>query len=259
MRLFLVLLFLAAARLGADVTQGTTEAALLAAKGPPATKVAAGSRVIYGWPDIQVTVVDGVVAKITYKDAATEKAETARRAQLAADAQKGSIQRSGQPADAQRRAREAFERLQSRKRIWAKSFLGQPAPALVVEKWIGDQPAPVGGRFRLIDFWATWCPPCREAVGELNEIRRQFSGRVDVIGVSDESEADVRRMTAPEIQYYVAIDPSARMKKALEVRGIPHVILVDPAGIVRWEGFPLLEGARLTPEVVQTVIDLYEK
>jgi hypothetical protein len=61
-------------------------------------------------------------------------------------------------------------------------------------------------------------------------------------------------MKTPAIEYFSAIDPAARMKKALEVKGIPHVIVVDPKGIVRWEGFPLLGGHELTEKVLADLL-----
>ena len=53
------------------------------------------------------------------------------------------------------------------------------------------------------------------------------------------------------IEYFSAIDTKARTKHALGVTGIPHVVILDPDGIVRWEGFPLLDGYELTEAVVE--------
>ena len=142
------------------------------------------------------------------------------------------------------------------KQLWAKSYLDQKAPALVVEKWLTAEPD-TKGKFVLIDFWATWCGPCREAIPELNAIQKQFGDKIAVIGISDETAEKVKAMKEPRIDYAVAIDSQHRMKSQLEVTGISHVILVDPAGIVRWEGFPLLDSDPLTPEVVGATIAKY--
>ena len=121
--------------------------------------------------------------------------------------------------------------------LHARSFRGQPAPQLVVEKWI-TSPADVQGKFVLLDFWATWCGPCRQSIPHLNELQAKFPDRLVVIGLSDESETDIRRMTNPRISYAVATDAQARTQRLVEVRGIPHAMLIDPKGIVRFEGMP---------------------
>ena len=59
-----------------------------------------------------------------------------------------------------------------------------------------------------------------------------------VIGLSEESERDVRAMKEPRIDYAVAIDPEGRTAKTVEVKAIPYTMLIDPKGIVRFEGMP---------------------
>jgi thiol-disulfide isomerase/thioredoxin len=144
------------------------------------------------------------------------------------------------------------------KKLWAKSFLNQKAPDLVVEKWLTKAPV-TQGKFVLIDFWATWCGPCRKAIPELNKIHQMYGDRLVVIGISDEPEARIRAMKNPQIAYYIAMDTKARMKKNVGVTGIPHAILIDPQGIVRWEGYPLLKNYELTPAVVKDVLSRYSR
>lgn len=107
----------------------------------------------------------------------------------------------------------------------------------------------------LIDFWATWCPPCRKAIPELNALHKKFGDRLVVIGISDESEEKVKAMKEPRMEYASALDTKARTKEKLAVTGIPHVIILDPEGIVRWEGFPFLNGHELTVEIVSAILD----
>ena len=77
-----------------------------------------------------------------------------------------------------------------------------------------------------------------------------------MIGISDETEEDVRKLEDPRIEYFSAIDTQARAKKSLGVFGIPHVIIVEPGGYVVWEGFPLLKDYELTEELVDKILNV---
>lgn len=123
-------------------------------------------------------------------------------------------------------------------KLYAKSFLHKAAPPLMVAKWLNGIPE-TKGKFILVDFWATWCPPCRQAIPVLNAFQKKFKDKVVVMGISNESEEDVHKLKSPKIEYWEAIDPENRTARIAEVRGIPHAILIDPDGIVRFEGMPL--------------------
>ena len=143
------------------------------------------------------------------------------------------------------------------KKMWAKSFLNQKAPEFVVEKWLTEEPN-MKGKFLLIDFWGPACAPCRKGIPDLNEFSKKFKDDLVVIGVSSQKEEQVRAMKEPVIEYYSAIDSKKVMHKVLGITGVPHAILVDPYGIVRWEGFPLLEGHELTENVIGELIEKYK-
>lgn len=143
------------------------------------------------------------------------------------------------------------------KKLWADSFLNKKAPEFVVEEWISQQPK-LKGKFILIDFWATWCTPCLKAIPELNEFAKKFKKKLVVIGISNETADKVKKMKKPNIEYYSAVDTKGVMMKALGVNAVPHVILIDPKGIVRWEGYPLLEGHELTAEIIGKIMKKYK-
>ena len=108
---------------------------------------------------------------------------------------------------------------------------------MYVEKWLSEEPD-IKDKFVLVDIWATWCPPCRRAIPHLNELHAKYKDRLVVIGLSNEPERDILRMAKPQIDYAVASDTQGRTSKALEVEGIPHLLLIDPEGTVRFQGLP---------------------
>jgi thiol-disulfide isomerase/thioredoxin len=140
----------------------------------------------------------------------------------------------------------------------AKSVLHQRPPPLQVEKWLTAKPD-TKGKFVLIDFWGTWCGACRTLIPELNAYQKKFGDKLVVIGLTDEDEATVRKMTVPKMEYASAIDTMGCTKRDLQVWSFPHVIIVDPKGIVRWEGFPRKRGPDyvLNEVVIENLIRTY--
>lgn len=144
------------------------------------------------------------------------------------------------------------------KTLYAKNDLrGMKAPKIEAEKWLTTAPPKdLKGKVILVDLWATWCPPCRELIPELNEWSKQFKDDLVVIGISDEKPEVVQKFLekTPAI-YSIGVDAKSRVGNAVQVQGIPHVLVISPDGVVRWQGFPQETKDRLTTEVLKQIID----
>lgn len=97
---------------------------------------------------------------------------------------------------------------------------------------LGDQ----RGKVVVLDFWATWCGPCRHSVPLLNRTLTQFRDKVAVFGVNSEQIGSGRlAFTVMNwgIQYPVLSDGAMEAQLAYRVEAFPTVMVLDKAGIVR--------------------------
>lgn len=128
-------------------------------------------------------------------------------------------------------------------------FLGKAGPEFHVEEWISSQPE-MDGKYLLVDFWATWCGPCIRAIPHMNELHAEFKEELTIVGLSRESRSKVESMTSPKMEYYSAIDTEGQMGSFFKIRSIPHVVLMNPEGVVLYKGHP----ARLSASKVRELI-----
>jgi thiol-disulfide isomerase/thioredoxin len=129
--------------------------------------------------------------------------------------------------------------------------LGEPAAALDIAEWVkGDAVSLAdakGHKIIVVEFWATWCGPCRVSIPHLTELQQKFADRgVVVIGVSDEDVSKVRPFVdqmGEKMGYTVAVDNNRRTAQgymaAYGINGIPHAFVVDLEGRVAWHGHPM--------------------
>jgi thiol-disulfide isomerase/thioredoxin len=126
------------------------------------------------------------------------------------------------------------------KTLYAKNDLrGLKAPKLEVAEWLTGAAPATKGKVVLIDFWATWCGPCREGIPKLNKWAEKYKDDVVVIGISDEKAETVNgfRKGTP-MNYSLALDATKKMNGFVGVQGIPHVLVISADGVVRWQGWP---------------------
>lgn len=121
--------------------------------------------------------------------------------------------------------------------ITDKTLLHQKAPPLEVEKWISEKPD-LTGRLVLIVFWTTTSPPCLRVIPEFNALHKKLGDKIAIVALSSEKENTVLQMDGPRIEYYSAVDTQARLQNAFGVTTVPHAVLIDATGLVRYLGHP---------------------
>jgi thiol-disulfide isomerase/thioredoxin len=142
---------------------------------------------------------------------------------------------------------------------------GDPAPPLAVQSWVQGEPVTAfeRGQVYVVDFWATWCGPCKESMPALSALQRELGDRVTIVGVDTWDYAD---RVAPFVQsmgdrlsYRIAIDrqpapPEGEGNIPMFVKangessigwlsasgwadeGIPAIFVIDGRGRVAWIG-----------------------
>jgi len=126
----------------------------------------------------------------------------------------------------------------------AGAGVGRQAPELKLESLDGRQVslADYAGQVVLINFWATWCPPCKE---EIPVIEKAYQAHRDegfmVLGINDGEALEVVQAFAGElgITYPLLIDRRGDVAAQYRRRGLPLTVIVDRDGVVqvRHEGY----------------------
>jgi len=94
------------------------------------------------------------------------------------------------------------------------------------------------GKVVYIDFWASWCAPCRESFPWLDQLERQFGAQnLVVIGVNVDHDRDSaeRFLNQNFASFPIVYDPLGKIASAYQVKGMPSAVLIDRAGQVRFE------------------------
>lgn len=127
--------------------------------------------------------------------------------------------------------------------------VGSAMPSYAAKRLDGSQLelAAEKGKVVFLNVWATWCPPCRAEIPELQKLHDKYaSRRFEVIGVSvDEGNGDDVRKYVQEqkMTYPVALDPDGKLANLLQTSVLPTSVLLDRNGRIVWKSYGQVDMA----------------
>jgi thiol-disulfide isomerase/thioredoxin len=98
------------------------------------------------------------------------------------------------------------------------------------------------GRVILINFWATWCEPCRQEMPLLQESADRYGEKLAVLAVNNDEAPEIIRSFIDELELRLPalLDPGAKVTQLYRVRGFPTSVFVDSQGVVRYQHIGIL-------------------
>jgi thiol-disulfide isomerase/thioredoxin len=155
----------------------------------------------------------------------------------------------------------------------AKLTVGDPAPKLQVAKWVQGDPVKAfdTNHVYIVEFWATWCGPCRTSIPHLNELSKKFKDQgVIAIGQNmaepdDSGVAAFVKKMGDQMTYRVALDDKSQetngfmavnWMKAAEQNGIPTAFVINKQGRIAWIGHPMGLNEQILEDILAGRFDI---
>jgi len=117
------------------------------------------------------------------------------------------------------------------------SEIGSPAPDFVLEDLSGNpvKLSDLRGRLVVLNFWATWCTPCRTEMPEFQEIYQRNEQDLVVLGINlEENPGDIQDFVSPlNITYPILLDKEGLVSRQYKVIQLPNTYFIDRQGILR--------------------------
>lgn len=149
--------------------------------------------------------------------------------------------------------------------------LALPAGAEPLKRWSGPTPpleladlegkrhrlADYRGKAVVVNFWATWCVPCRDEMPSLERLRASVEGRPVVILAVNLAEPDsrVRKfLDATPVRFPILMDRDAAVAKAWQAKLLPATYVLGPDGAIRYRHLGELDWSK--PEVRAQIMEL---
>jgi thiol-disulfide isomerase/thioredoxin len=142
------------------------------------------------------------------------------------------------------------------------------APNIEIAQWMqGEIKAEKGktfyeGKTLVLEFWATWCGPCRRIIPHMNELVEKFAcDSVVFLSLTSEKKDVVKKFMEKHLmKARVALDNNGSTFEAYGISGIPQMFLIDKKGNIQWGGHPAMFSEEALKKFLSTGnIDLPEE
>jgi peroxiredoxin len=138
--------------------------------------------------------------------------------------------------------------------------IGEPAREYAAADLQGNELSlrDLRGQVVLLNFWATWCAPCRTETPYLQSVFEEYADRgFQIVGISmdtgDAADAVAMFVDEYDVSYTILHDPQMRGMELYQVLGLPATFLVDREGVLRWLRYgPIPDG---DPEFLKALED----
>lgn len=144
----------------------------------------------------------------------------------------------------------------------APAFASEPAADFTLPTFPDDSTISLAnfkGRVVYLDFWATWCPPCRKSFPWMEEMHQRYKDAgLSIIAVSVDKKRDLIEQFIQKMKptFTIAHDPTGEVAKSYKLRGMPSSYLIDRNGqLVKVHmGFRSKDEAKME-EIIKTLLE----
>lgn len=137
--------------------------------------------------------------------------------------------------------------------------VGHLAPDFTLDSLTGDSFSLSAARGQpvVLNFWATWCPPCRVEIPHFQQASATYNGQVLIVGVDD---GEPRAQVAPFAQemgitYPVPLDGNSEVSRRYRVSSLPTTFFIDAEGVIQHIQIGLVNGAMLAEQIERLIQD----
>ncbi|MCR6721831.1 MAG: TlpA family protein disulfide reductase [Chitinophagaceae bacterium] len=128
-----------------------------------------------------------------------------------------------------------------------QELVGSKLMDLSFTDWLENQPADTNfkGKYKVLEFWATWCKPCLEAVPHMNKLQSEFTdSNIVFLSVTHQTrEETAKTLDKYNFETAVVSDRTRRVHEMLRISykgtmGLPRTVILDGENNIRWYGSP---------------------